>query len=32
VDLSQVVDDLVKAYGSKIGKLHFHHAFVSFQA
>ena len=32
VEFRQVVDDLVKTTGHKIGKLHFHHGFITFQA
>ena len=32
MDLRQVIDYLVKPHCYKIGKLHFHHAFKSFQA
>src|ERR1700730_963314 len=31
VNFRKVVDDLVKPYRNKIGKLHFHHALESFQ-
>ncbi|MDT4847864.1 hypothetical protein FQZ97_819390 [compost metagenome] len=30
MNFSEVIDDLVEAYRCKIGKLHFHHGFISF--
>ena len=32
MNFSQVIDDLVKAHGNKIGKLHFHDTLKTFQA